>query len=160
MPQRAPAHTLSCLVVALSIGIVPVVEGESETRLRQLPAAPASSWMPTHPELWLDEVRAQRRAWEARRDAVREDYKARRRLNHPRSAARQEAWEEDVRRRRALHQERIDRNWELLGNLGPGQPPPTVPNSLPPGETASGIGAEPILFTPPGWDNLWYFSGF
>ncbi|MTW19957.1 hypothetical protein [Allochromatium palmeri] len=85
---------------------------------------------------WLDEVRAQREAWEARRSAAREQHEQRRRLHHPRSAAQQATWEEDLRRRRAERQERIEQDREAF------------------------IRPEPPGLYPPGWNNLWYFRGY
>jgi hypothetical protein len=85
---------------------------------------------------WLDEVRAQREAWEARRSVVREQHEQRRRIHHPRSAAQQETWEEDLRRRRAERQERIEQDREVF------------------------LRPEPPGLYPPGWNNLWYFRGY
>jgi hypothetical protein len=131
----------------------------------------------TAPTPWLDEVRAQRQAWEARREATRSAYEARRRANNPRAAAQQEAWEEDVRRRRAARLERMDQDLELFRSLGPGQPPlpwpwvtgmpglpelssgaatPDTPSTQ---DTPSSPGDAPI-YAPPGWNNHWYFRGF
>ena len=112
---------------------------------------------------WLDEVRAQREAWEARRSAVREQHEQRRRLHHPRGAAQQESWEADLRRRRAERQERIDQDREVFRRLGPEAWGPPRPFS----EDASEVSgrSEPLLpepppVSPPGWDNLWYFRGY
>jgi hypothetical protein len=80
---------------------------------------------------WLDEVRAQREAWEARCSAVREQHEQRRRTHHPPGALQPEDWEEDLRRRRAERQERIDQDREVFHR-----------------------------FYPPGWNNLWYFRGY
>lgn len=108
---------------------------------------------------WLDDVRAQRRAWEARRKAARDELKARRRAKNPRASARQEAWEEDLRQRRSQRQERIDQERELFRSLGPA-PPPTVPApSKQEGEAPFPPAGDPML-KPPGWNNLWYFRGF
>lgn len=98
-----------------------------------VPVDPASIGM-TQPDMaapWLDEVRAQREAWEARRSAVREQHEQRRRTHHPQGALQSEAWEEDLRRRRAERQERIDQDRESFHRL-----------------------------YPPGWNNLWYFRGY
>ncbi|EGV18744.1 hypothetical protein [Thiocapsa marina] len=120
------------------------------------------------PTPWLDEVRAQRQAWEARREATRSAYEARRRANNPRAAAQQEAWEEDVRRRRAARLERMDQDLEIFRSLGPGQPPlpwpwvtgmPTLPE-LGSGPTTSATPGDTPIYVPPGWDNHWYFRGF
>ncbi|QIK37312.1 hypothetical protein GWK36_04120 [Caldichromatium japonicum] len=87
-----------------------------------------------HPEQvlpWLDEVRAQRRAWE-----------------------------EDLRQRRAERQERIEQERAAFRRLGP-EPwsgwsfaTPWLPSSeptAPPGH---------LPLHPPDWDNLWYFRGY
>ncbi|HSO81095.1 hypothetical protein [Thiocapsa sp.] len=120
------------------------------------------------PTPWLDEVRAQRQAWETRREATRSAYEARRRANNPRAAAQQEAWEEDVRRRRADRLERMDQERELFRSLGPDQLPPPWPwvtgmPTLPEigsGATSPDTPGEESIFAPPGWDNHWYFRGF
>ncbi|WP_201098240.1 hypothetical protein [Thiocystis minor] len=115
---------------------------------------------------WLDEVRAQRQAWEARRHETRETYDALRRLHNPRGAAQQDAWNEDVRRQRAERLERIERDREIFRDLGPNLFPYPLPGNLPlpfslsePGSAAHADTGEP-MFAPPGWDNLWYFRGY
>jgi hypothetical protein len=130
---------------------------------------------PEAPTPWLDEVRAQRQAWEERREATRQAYEARRRANNPRGAAVQEAWEEDTRRRRAARMERMAQDREHFRQIGPpepplgqpwGRPPWTTDHPPPPPElganTPVGIPGQPEdhLPNPPGWDNLWYFRGF
>jgi hypothetical protein len=120
------------------------------------------------PTPWLDEVRAQRQAWEARREATRSAYEARRRANNPRAAAQQEAWEEDVRRRRAARLERMDQDLELFRGLGPAQPPPPWPwvigmpvlPELGSGAASAVTPGDTPIYVPPGWDNHWYFRGF
>jgi hypothetical protein len=97
---------------------------------------------------WLDEVRAQREAWESRRSAAREYHEQRRRTYHPRGAIQQEAWEEDLRRRRAERQERIEQDREVFRRLGSEV-----------SEQAEPLLPEPPAY-PPGWDNLWYFRGY
>ena len=120
------------------------------------------------PTPWLDEVRAQRQAWEARREATRSAYEARRRANNPRAAAQQEAWEEEIRRRRADRLERMDQERMLFRSLGPDQLPrpwpwvtgmPTLPE-IGSGATSPDVPGEESIFAPPGWDNHWYFRGF
>ncbi|NEV61494.1 hypothetical protein [Thiorhodococcus minor] len=107
---------------------------------------------------WLEEVRAQRRAWEARRKAARDEFEARRRTNNPRASARQEAWQEDLRQRRAQRQERIDQERELFRSLGPTPPAAPAPGEQG-GEGSYPAPGDPML-KPPGWDNLWYFRSF
>jgi len=119
---------------------------------------------PNQVSSWLDEVRAQREAWEARRSAVREQHEQRHRLLHPRGAIQQENWEEDLRRRRAERQERIDQDLEVFRRLGPEVWGPLLPFPED-GSEVSGR-SEPLLppgpppVSPPGWDNLWYFRGY
>ncbi|MCK7579137.1 MAG: hypothetical protein MZV65_27660 [Chromatiales bacterium] len=105
---------------------------------------------------WLDEVRAQREAWESRRAASREYHEQRRRAYHSRGAVQPDAWEEDLRRRRAERQERIDQDREVFRRLGPGAwgPPSTF------AEDEREHFERPEAGSPPGWDNLWYFRGY
>lgn len=162
----------SCFAALLFglLPIAPVLVAEGAPTASIQPAAQTYGDQPPAPAStpWLDEVRAQRQAWEARRDATRSAYEARRRANNPRAAAQQEAWEEDVRRRRAARTERMDQNLEWFRSLGPGQPPPPWPwvSGMP---TLPEIGSVTIapgtpgdqpIFAPPGWDNHWYFRGF
>lgn len=105
---------------------------------------------------WLDEVRAQREAWEARRSAMREQHEQRRRAHHPRGAVQPEAWEEDLRRRRAERQERIEQDREVFRRLGPGAWGPYW--SVMEDGAGGAEWAPPV--SPPGWDNLWYFRGY
>lgn len=173
MPHADQRDRVGLGLAALLVGLlsIPAVLAAEETPSGPTqPANPAiGDRLPTSaPTPWLDEVRAQRQAWEARRDATRSAYDARRRANNPRAAVQQEAWEEDVRRRRAARIERMDQDLERFLSLGPGQPPlpwpwdggmPALPES---GRAATAPGApgdEPI-FAPPGWDNHWYFRGF
>ncbi len=141
---------------------------------------------PLAPEVstpWLDEVRAQRRSWEEKRNAARSAYEARRRANNPKAAAQQEAWEEDVQRRRSARHERMEQERELYRSLGPSllpawpwpnQGPNAGPDALTqdptwdptrradaiPGPFAPAPPGEVPLYAPPGWDNRWYFRGF
>ncbi|WP_295408835.1 hypothetical protein [uncultured Thiocystis sp.] len=124
---------------------------------------------PAHPDvssLWLEEVRAQRQAWEARRHETREAYEARRRLHNPRGAAQQDAWKEDARRQRSERLERIERDRERFRELGPYLFPLPWPGNLPlpfssnePDSAGLADPREP-MFAPQGWDNLWYFRGY
>lgn len=159
--RRLLRGALLGLISALAIGIAPAVGVEGETPLQQRPVTTGEHAMPSTPESvspWIDAVRAQRQAWEARRNAAREDFETRRRINLPHSAARQETWEQDLRLRRATRRGRIEHNRERLRNLTPGQPPMNAPgHSAPSGETTADSGPP---FAPPGWDNHWYFRGF
>lgn len=115
---------------------------------------------------WLDEVRAQRKAWEERRRASREAFEARRRLADPWGAAQHEVWEDEVERRREAR--RLQREQEHLRDLGPSDPPLPWPEAvyphgfpgrIPPptagsppsaSATAEGRGAAPGEPLPPG----------
>lgn len=156
---------LAALLVGL-LSIPAVLAAEENPSGRTQPANPAIGDRLQTP--WLDEVRAQRQAWESRRDTTRSDYDARRRANNPRAAVQQEAWEEDVRRRHAARIERMDQDLERFLSLGPGQPPPPwpwvggIPARPESGSAAIAPGApgDEAIFAPPGWDNRWYFRGF
>jgi hypothetical protein len=158
---------LSALIVALMS--IPDGLAADEMLTVRAPAPPAPVYGEPLPlEPWLDEVRAQRQAWETKREAARDAFEARRRANNPRAAAQQEAWEEEVRRRRAARLERMDQERELFRSLGPSQMPFPWPwtsgfSALP--DTATGHSApatpgDKPMFAPPGWDNHWYFRGF
>lgn len=112
---------------------------------------------------WLDEVRAQREAWEARRSAVREQHEQRRRAHHPRSAVQPDAWEADLRRRRAERQERIEQDRAVFRRLAPGAwglPWSVTEDGAWGAEWAPPPSPQPSPISPPGWDNLWYFRGY
>lgn len=173
MPQTDQRDRIGLGLAALLVGLlsIPAVLAAEETPSgRTQPANPAiGDRLPTSaPTPWLDEVRAQRQAWEARREATRSAYEARRRANNPRAAAQQEAWEEDVRRRRADRLERMDQDREAFRNLGPLEFPPPWPwvTGMPTLPEIGKIATSPdtpgdeSIFAPPGWDNHWYFRGF
>lgn len=112
---------------------------------------------------WLDEVRAQREAWEARRSVVREQYEQRRRAHHPRGGVQPPSWEEDLRRRRAERQERIDQDRAVFRRFGPEVwwPPRTFADQESEvSDRSEARSPEPPPVYPPGWDNLWYFRGY
>ena len=144
---------------------------------------------PTGPATpWLDEVRAQRHAWEERRQAARDAFEARRRLADPRAAAYREAWEADVRRRREVRMQRMEQDREFFRGLS--QPPPLWYQSQDPvsgtpprdskeipdhltetrapgteGQSAGTVVSPPAAtlhtpYSPQNWDNLWYFRGY
>lgn len=124
---------------------------------------------------WLDEVKAQRQAWEERRRAAKEAIQARRRLNDPWGAAQQEAREQEIQRRRDARMEEIERDrdafhnsapWHGARDQGPPPPhpadtaaPPGSPQTAGPDSTAQHPG-EPAAYPPSGWDNRWYYRGF
>ncbi|MBP6807981.1 MAG: hypothetical protein KA125_06770 [Chromatiaceae bacterium] len=99
---------------------------------------------------WLDAVRAQRRAWEERRQASREATDARRRYHSPRA----EALHLEQKRRRDTFLEQIERDREYFLGQGPWQTqaPPAPPNP----EASPDSPNSPL----PGWDNRWYFRGY
>jgi hypothetical protein len=134
--------------------------------------------MPVTPEpynQWLDEVRAQRQAREERRRAAKEAIDARRRWIDPWGAAEQEAREQEVQRRRDAFKEKIEREREVFRTQTPWSPPrapwedsPTEPESAQTAGTEAGTSAPleqpvappPLPYTPPGWDNRWYYRGY
>jgi hypothetical protein len=137
--------------------------------------------MPAEPEPlreWLDEVRAQRRAWEERRQAAREAMDARRRWIDPWGAAKKEAREKETQRRREALREHIEREREAFrGNSRPWGMRPDPLQEAPPSESGEpsrdtapqqgdpdadvGISAPDSPYPPlPGWDNRWYYRGY
>lgn len=158
------ARLIGCGWLLLTSLAGPALAEESGTRA-EVPTDPAAIGIepPDRGSPWLDEVRAQREAWESRRSASREYHEQRRRAYHPRGAVQPEAWEEDLRRRRAERQERIEQDREVFRRLGPGAwgPPSTFAEDergrIERAETPS---SEPPSAYPPGWDNLWYFRGY
>lgn len=120
---------------------------------------------------WLEDVRAQRQAWETRRRAAKEAIEARRRWQDPWATAEQEAREEEIQRRRDEWLERIDRNREAFRSQGPwyvrAGPPPTQSAesdrlTAQPAERASASlhDWQPPHYPPQGWDNGWYYKGY
>jgi hypothetical protein len=130
-----------------------------------------SGAVPDYPDplpQWLDEVKAQRQAWEERRRAAKEAVQARRRQNDPWGAAQHEAREQESQRRRDAIIEQFERDrdnyhapWAGPRDQGPpppqpgtGMPQPTAPES-----TALNP-ADPGSYPPSGWDNRWYYRGY
>jgi hypothetical protein len=114
--------------------------------------APAEERTPAHMTAqdpgarWLDEVRAQRQAWEERRNASREAFEARRRLADPRGAAQHDAWEDEVERRRDARRQQREQELEHFRGLGPPEPPrpeSIVPWGYPAQTTATPAGPPP-----------------
>lgn len=132
---------------------------------------------------WLQEVRAQREAWEARRKAARESFGARRSGAGPWGAT-QQAWEEEVERRREVRRQQREQERELFRSLGPSEPPPPWLEGIgrpggPPGDPLTtdhpsravpqpqvpGVVYPPRApssgpYSPQDWDNLWYYRGY
>ncbi|AUB83332.1 hypothetical protein THSYN_21905 [Candidatus Thiodictyon syntrophicum] len=102
---------------------------------------------------WLAEVRAQRQAAEARHQANRAAFAARRRALDPWGAAQHEAREEAFERRREA---RRGQREQARGPLpAPGTPPGT------PDTSTARANPDPGRGTPPqDWNNLWYFRGY
>jgi hypothetical protein len=121
---------------------------------------------------WLEEVRAQRRAWEERRRATKEAINARRRLTDPWGAAHQEAHEKENQRRRDAMMDQIERDRETFREQGPwqatgpkdlGPPPPAAPPisaGAPPEPGGTDGPVEPPAYPPSGWNNRWYYRGY
>lgn len=105
---------------------------------------------------WLDEVRAQRQAWETRRDATRQAMDARRRWVDPWGAAQHEAREREVEQRRQANRERIELERQLFRSQRPALGP--YPEVLAP--PIAWEPQAPPLPEPAGWDNRWYYQGF
>lgn len=136
--SRIPRTTL-CLVAALAAGSAAVAHGEDLT------VQPDSTLQPPRQSgdyadpmrQWLDDVKAQRQAWEARRQATKEAINARRRLNDPWGAAQKEAREKENQRRHDAILEQVERNREAFRNQGPWQDPSRwEPGPPPPGYSA------------------------
>jgi hypothetical protein len=118
---------------------------------------------------WLEEVRAQRRAWEAEREEAR---KARRRWIDPWGAEKREAMERDAEQRReaaknfAEQQRESRRNpsiWRYpYGGYTPFESPADWPrpeeNDIgpAPSQTDNPAGTN----YPPGWNNPWFYRGY
>jgi hypothetical protein len=163
--------------------------GPAEALASDIDAPPADEPAPTGPATpWLDEVRAQRHAWEERRQTTRNAFEARRRLADPRAAAYREAREEDVRRRREARMQRMEQDREFFRGLS--QPPRPWHESQDPlsatpprdsketpdhltetrapateGQSAGTIVSPPAAtlhtpYSPATWDNLWYYRGY
>lgn len=103
---------------------------------------------------WLDEVRAQRQAREARREEARKALDARHRLIDPWGAAQHEAREREFELRRQSNRERIEQEREQFWSRRPPFPGP-LPSTPIPWQPGFPTAAEP-----PGWDNRWYFQGY
>ena len=190
MPQfRRPPITSLCMLGALVANPVARVGAEEAA------AAPGQSAQERAQTTgyvdpmrqWLDEVKAQRQAWEARRQAAKEAVNARRRLNDPWGAAQQEARESEIERRREAILEQVERDRDAFHSQRPWQntnpwesspppPPPSQPaqvqtppqpnpatpdgTALNPAQNPNQDTAEPYTYSPSGWDNRWYYRGY
>jgi hypothetical protein len=106
---------------------------------------------------WLDEVRAQRQASEARREETRKALDARHRWIDPWGAAQREAREREIEQRRHALQERIEQEREQFraGRPPLGGYPRTLALPAPGLQTSPPPAPEPL-----GWDNRWYYQGY
>ena len=132
-----------------------------------------SGAVPDYPDplpQWLDEVKAQRQAWEERRRAAKEAVHARRRQNDPWGAAQHEAREQESQRRRDAIVEQFERDRDAFHTPWPGPrdqsppPPQPQPGAVAPQPTAPDSAAlnpaDPSSYPPSGWDNRWYYRGY
>jgi len=167
-------HRLRRLMTALSVGLL----AASHIAAHEPPALPPSAGgVPIESEpihRWLDEVRAQRQAREARRLAAKEAMEARRRWIDPWGAAKKEAREQEVQRRRNAFLEKIEREREAFHSQNPwgaqlspwqDEVPGPVPDFPGASETDNPGPPKPPLppspsYALPGWDNRWYYRGY
>ncbi|MBV5346606.1 hypothetical protein JZU46_00015, partial [bacterium] len=98
------AHCRTALTILMLLAMPLTQAGTIPTAL---PITIAQAAVGEPPTPWLDEVRTQRQAAEARRQANRESFEARRRANDPWGAAQHEAWEDNVQRRREARKQRL-----------------------------------------------------
>ncbi len=170
------------MVTLLAFGLM-MAYGMAEEAFADDPAG-VQSTLPAQVESsspWLDEVRAQRRAWEAQRRATKEAIEARRRWQDPWLAEQREAREQEQQRRRDEWLERIDRDRAAFRNQGPwyaplGRWPSTTPQVSVPLEDSDRSDASseqaPTIeipekdelqtqnYPPAGWNNGWYYNGY
>ena len=146
--------------LALVPSFCAVASAAIDEGLEPIAVAPENSSIPSGARMpqWLDEVRAQRQAWETRRDATRQAMDARRRWVDPWGAAQHEAREREVEQRRQANRDRIELERQFFRSQRPPLGPyPEVPP--PPSPTAWEPPAPPLP-EPAGWDNRWYYQGF
>jgi hypothetical protein len=124
---RGTLLALALLAAAETASAADQVAPPPEQAVTQDAAAPPEPAAPLATP-WLNEVRAQRHAWEERRKAVREDFEARRRINDPWGAAQKEAWADEVERRRDARRQHLDQERERFRDLGPSHPPTVWPD--------------------------------
>lgn len=133
---------------------------------------PAVQELPASYTQWLEEVRAQRQAWEAHRQQARGAMEARRRWIDPWGAEQRDAMEKRAEQRREAARNFAERQRETRhqpsiwrypygGSLPPDHPTdspyPGAGDSEPfPGQTDS----PPPPSYPPGWNNPWYYRGY
>jgi hypothetical protein len=206
MPNREHGHPRSArvgcthLAVALTILLVAGAPGADDQPAPADPTLTPPAWTPapivapaTEPgpsaTPWLEEVRAQRQAIEARHQAAREAVAARHRAADPWGATRQEARADELQRRREARRQRIEQDREHFRGLSAGltdpwaepwSPPPAprepgadartagrAPDvgkpsatALTPGDRLPQPPPVPRVSPPQDWNNLWYFRGY
>lgn len=154
--SRAMRTARAGLLIALCAWVYAYADDGRETPLPQ--AADAEGEAIGRPAPWLDEVRAQRQASEARREATRKAMDTHRRWIDPWGAAQREAREREIGQRRQATRERIEQEREQLrARRPPIAPFPEIP---PPPVPPWGEPQEPFGTEPPGWDNRWYYQGY
>jgi hypothetical protein len=144
-----PIPALLLLAVLAWTGVGRTTDGTSVTPTSTSPENPSpgseTTGSATDRIPWLEEVRAQRQALEARRQANRAAF-----------AAQREARED---RREALRAH-LEQDWAELQALRPPLADPRFPQGsriLPPAVTPPAVAAPTA---PPDWNNLWYYRGY
>jgi hypothetical protein len=129
--RQAHCRTALTMLMLLAMpltqaGTTPTADPSAPARLPApaLPITIAQAAVGEPPTPWLDEVRTQRQAAEARRQANRESFEARRRANDPWGAAQHEAWEDGVQRRREARKQRIEQDRGYFRGMAPMPPDP------------------------------------
>lgn len=148
-PMIAPANPASERALVPPADPAPLPSGDPSARHAGAPVIdapdqfPPETWTP-----WLEEVRAQRQAWESRREAARDAFDSRRRASNPRAAAAQEAWEETVQRRRSARLEHMEQERRHFLQLAPSFPPLIMPGEPPWPNDAPVVADPPGVLTP------------
>jgi hypothetical protein len=149
--RQAHCRTALTMLMLLAMpltqaGTTPTADPSAPARLPApaLPITIAQAAVGEPPTPWLDEVRTQRQAAEARRQANRESFEARRRANDPWGAAQHEAWEDGVQRRREARKQRIEQDRDYFRGMSPNPADPwgepwndATPSSAPRGSPAA-----------------------
>jgi hypothetical protein len=190
MPEYSPRPILVLLwLLATTAGaqtLAPANDGAAALRPTGEESEAGAGYVDPMDE-WLEEVKAQRRAWEERRRAAKEAINARRRLTDPWGAAQQEARDKELQRRHDAMIEQFERDHEAFRNQVPwpsspsrwdqgaapaaGQSAPTadapapiqehIDAPPPPApERAPQNTANSSTYPPSGWDNRWYYRGY
>lgn len=125
IPARRARRRAACLGLAMLISTAAAAADQESAA----PEAPAGAAIPASPRAtpWLDEVRAQRRAWEQRRKAAHDAFETRHRANDPWGAAQHDAWEDEIERRREARRQQMEQDREHFRSLTPAPPPAPWP---------------------------------